>query len=142
MGRHLRCTRLIPFFGKEFESGEQYDIDAFAEDLGKDADWLYAKMLRPLIQVRRDMVPCFVVVEGGDEDEDEAITDAEPSLPPEPDTEVDRVELEIDDEAPQISYPQESGGGWWLLSDGSKSRDEKIAKRVQRALNEKNDSTE
>ena len=45
MGRQLRCTRALSFFGREFAHGEEFDADEFAEVLGRgDPDWLYEKM--------------------------------------------------------------------------------------------------
>lgn len=122
MSRLVTCVRPANMWRRDFERGETVDVDAFAEALERDAGWLYAKMLRPMIQVGMELVPCFEAATGGGA-EDELLAKSTGPSAKDPDGTV---------------FPKHLYGGIWEFSDGSRNtnRMKKLeAKARQAALN-------
>ena len=124
MSSLVTCIRVVTFFGRNFEHGEEVDVEAFAEALDRDYDWLLAKMLKPITQVGMNLVPCFTAATGGGAEEDELpVVSTGPSLPKEPEL----LEVVEEETTEAIEYPDHEGYGRWKLSDGSKFRGKKDA---------------
>ena len=117
-------------WGREFSRVELVDVDAFADALERDAEWLYAKMLRPMIQVGMTMVPCFEAATGGGAEEDELTAESTG-----PSTDPGTEEPEVPKEK-EVVYPKHLTFGKFELSDGRKVQGKRAAIEAQEALNE------
>jgi hypothetical protein len=137
MSRQLKCIRAIRFWGKDFEVGKTYDIDAFAASRNKDALWMFTKMDRPMVQSGRKMVRCFAEVgaPGGGSAPAEAPPEPapEPVEEPQPEPEADggAEEAEQDEEPYE---PEHVGGGYYELSNGERVKGRPEAHEAQQKL--------
>lgn len=114
-------------WGRVFERAEEVDVEAFATALDRDTDWLYKKMVGPMIQVGMDLVPCFEATTGGGAEEDELSAEGTGPTPT-------KNEDKEEDEKDTKSYPNHEGFGWYRLSDGSRVQHKALAHAAQETL--------
>lgn len=147
----LKCIKPLRFFRRDFALGDVVDVAEFAGQIRRhsiDADHLLDKMLRPMMQVGSEMVPCFDVADGGGAEDDELRSE---SAGPYPANDEEEAEPEVDEgeaedggedeverpvDADDDEWPKKSKGfGWYLLSNGEKVQGQDKARAAQEALN-------